>query len=180
MGKDNKEIEIKFKVSGISRLREKLGKLGAKNLGRVFERTIRFDTPEKDLEKSNKYVRVRTGFKNVITFKQKLAGDTKFKVRREIEFKIEDPEKMGEILEGLGFTKKLIMEKYREKWQLPKVEVVIDELPFGNFMEIEAGEKEITETAEKLGLKLSEGLTQSYWELNRNLGSGENILFKRS
>ncbi len=80
---------------------------------------------------------------------------------------------------SLGFTKKLVMEKYREKWQLPKVEVVIDELPFGNFMEIEGSDAEITKTAEKLGLKISQGLTQSYWELNKKFGSGENILFKR-
>lgn len=85
---------------------------------------------------------------------------------------------MEEILVSLGFTKKLIMEKYREKWQLPKVEVVIDELPFGNFMEIEASEEDITKTANKLGLKISDGLTQSYWELWQKTGGTGSVTFK--
>lgn len=179
MAESNKEVEIKFKVTDVEALRKKLVNLEAKNMGRVFERTVRFDTPDKSLEKSNKFIRVRTGFKSVITFKQKLKEDRDFKVRREIEFQIADSKKMEEILVSLGFTKKLIMEKYREKWQLPKVEVVIDELPFGNFMEIEGSEDKITKTAISLGFKMPDGITDGYWELNKKFGSGENILFKR-
>lgn len=179
MAENNREVEIKFKVPNVEALRNKLGNLGAKNLGRVFERTVRFDTPAGDLEKSNKFVRVRTGFKSVITFKQKLKEDKDFKVRKEIEFQIEDSRKMEEILVSLGFTKKLIMEKIREKWLLPKVEVVIDELPFGNFMEIEGSKDYIKTTADRLGLKLSDGLIQSYWELWQKTGGTGNIVFKK-
>ena len=86
---------------------------------------------------------------------------------------------MEQIIEGLGFTKKLIMEKYREKWQLPNVEVVIDELPFGNYLEIEGEEKDIKLTVGKLGLNLSEGIVDSYWEIwHQSAGAGRTLGLK--
>lgn len=173
----NKEVEIKFKVSNVEALRKNLEPLGAKNCGRAFERTVRFDSPAGGLEKSNKFVRVRTGFKNVITFKQKLAEDIKFKVREEIEFQIENPNKMQEVLEGLGFTKKLIMEKYREKWEMARTEVVLDELPFGIYLEIEGNEPGIKAVAGKLGLDFPQGIVEGYQELWKRFGGKGNIVF---
>lgn len=180
-----KEIEIKFKIGNPARIRKELKKARANFIGKAFERTIRFDTKDKTLEKEGKFLRVRTGFKNVITFKRKIAKKSRgFKEREEIEFEISDPKEMENILGNLGFIRKLIMEKYREKWQWGSAEIVIDKLPFGNFIEIEGSKKSIQKTIKLLGLRLADGLTATYWGLwddyRRKEGiKDENIVFKK-
>jgi len=179
-----KEIELKFKIDGPGLIRRKLKEAGVKFVGKAFERTIKFDTPNDILFKNGKFLRLRTGFKNVITLKIKIKSeDKKFKEREEIELEISDLEKMKKILENLGFTKKLIMEKYREKYELGDVEIVIDKLPkMGNFIEIEGSKKAIQKTAKILGLNLKEGITATYWGLwedyrQKHGLKEENIIF---
>lgn len=178
-----KEIEIKFKIKNPKFIRRKLEKVGAKFLGKAFERTVRFDTKDKKLEKEGKFLRIRMGFKNVITFKRKIKQkDEKFREREEIEIEISDPKKMETILNKLGFTKKWIMEKYREKWEWGSAEIVIDKLPFGNFIEIEGNEKSILRTIKILGFDLKDGITATYWGLWENYRrkkgiKNENIIF---
>ena len=181
-----KEIELKFKVKEPDFIREKLKEVEAKFVGKAFEKTIKFDTKNDDLKKEGKFLRVRTGFKNVITFKRKIGtGDKKFKEREEIELEISDSKKMEEILKNLGFPKRWIMEKYREKWQWGSAEIVIDRLPFGNFLEIEGNKKVIEKTAKLLGLHLADGLTSTYWGLwedyrKKHVIKNENIIFKKN
>jgi predicted adenylyl cyclase CyaB len=181
-----KEIELKFKIENPDLIRKKLKEARAKFIGKAFERTIKFDTKNGDLEKQEKFLRVRTGFENVITFKKKINKfDKNFKEREEIEVEISNPEKMKKILENLGFTKKWVMEKYREKWILGNAEVVIDKLPkMGNFIEIEGSKKVIQKTAKILGLDLKKGITRTYWGLwedfrKRKGIKEENIIFKK-
>jgi len=181
MKNTNREVEIKFKIRNSDSIRKKLKNQGAKFLGKVFERTIRFDTPNNDLEKNKKFLRIRTGFKNVITFKRKLKNKN-FKEREEIELEISDLEKMKMILENLGFTKIKIMEKHREKWQLNKGEIVIDKLPMGEFIEIEGKEKTIREAVKNLGLNFKDRITTTYWDLWKEFSKrrgikNENIIF---
>ena len=160
------EIELKFKIGNPILNRERLKKLSAKFIGKAFERTIRFDTKNKELEKEGKFLRVRTGFKNTITFKKKIEkSDKRFREREEIEFEISDPKKMQVILENIGFTRKLIMEKYREKWQWGSAEIVIDRLPFGYFIEIEGSGKAILKTINSMELDFQDKITDTYWGL---------------
>ena len=179
-----KEIELKFKIDKPDLIRKKLKKERAKFLGKTFERTFKFDTKNNDLKEQGKFLRIRTGFKSTITFKRKIKPkDKDFKEREEIELEISDPEKMKKILENLGFTKKWIMEKYREKWVLGNAEIVIDRLPFGNFIEIEGAKKAIQKTTKLLGLNLKDGITATYWGLwedyrkSKGIKDG-NIIFK--
>ena len=176
------EIEIKFPVRDQDLLLDQLKKLGAKFKGKAFERTIRFGTPDNQLEKQGKFLRLRSGFKNVITFKSKIPNK-QFKEREEIEFEVKDQEKMRQILERLGFTKIRIMEKYRQKWDLDRTEIVVDRLPMGVFIEIEGSKAGITNTIKQLGLKFEDGITKTYWDLwekyctKKHLDL-ENIIFK--
>lgn len=177
------EIEVKFKIKNPDFIRKKLRKIKAQFVGKAFERTVRFDTRNKNLEKQGKFLRIRTGFKNTITFKQKIkTKEKKFREREEIEFEISNPRKMEIILENLGFTRRLIMEKYREKWQWGSAEIVIDKLPFGNFIEIEGSKKSIQKIAKLLGLRLADGITATYWGLWKDYQKqkgikDENIIF---
>jgi adenylate cyclase class 2 len=177
----NREVEIKFEIKNSDFIREKLKKQGAKFIGKVFERTIRFDTPDDGLEKNGNFLRLRTGFKNVITFKRKIKSKD-FKEREEIELEISDPEKMEIILKNLGFTKVRIMEKYREKWELNGAEIAIDKLPMGNFIEIEGREKSIKKVVNLLGLDFKNRLVCTYWDLWKDFTKkkgikNENIVF---
>ena len=51
------------------------------------------------------------------------------------------------------------MVKFRAKWQFKNTEVVIDELPFGFFLEIEGNEKEIFEVACLLNLDINKKIS---------------------
>jgi predicted adenylyl cyclase CyaB len=181
-----KEIEIKFKIKKPNLIREKLKNLKAEFIGKAFERTIKFDTQDEHLKRQGKFLRIRTGFKSVITLKRKPSKLKRgFKEREEIEIEISDPIEMEKILENLGFIKKWIMEKYREKWILGNVEVVIDKLPkMGYFVEIEGSKKAIQKTAKILGLDLKNGITATYWDLwkdycKRKGIKEENIIFNK-
>jgi adenylate cyclase class 2 len=126
-------------------------------------------------------LRLRTGFKNVITFKRKIKSKN-FKEREEIELEISDPEKMEIILKNLGFTKVRIMEKYREKWKLNGTEIVIDKLPMGNFIEIEGRKKSIKKIVNLLGFDFKNRLVCTYWDLWKDFTKkkgikNENIVF---
>jgi ABC-type transport system involved in Fe-S cluster assembly fused permease/ATPase subunit len=56
-------------------------------------------------------------------------------------------------------------EKYREEFALDEVVVAIDDTPIGTFVEIEGGDRGITEMAEALGRKPSDYLLDSYRSL---------------
>lgn len=181
-----KEIELKFKIESPLSVGEKLKKAKAKFLGKVFERTFRFDTKSNDLKKQGKFLRVKVGFKNTLTFKRKAKlKDLKFKEREEIELEISDPKKMEIILRNLGFTKMTIMEKYRQKWHLKNAEISIDRLPkMGNFVEIEGKKKAIRKVVKILGLNFKDGITATYWDLwedyRKKKGiKNENIIFNK-
>ena len=181
MRKTYQEIELKFKIKDPETFRKELKDKKAKFLGKAFEKTFRFDTPNKDLEKEGKFLRVRTGFKNTLTLKQKMK-DKEFKVREEIELEISNPQKMITILKKLGFARTLIMEKYREKWQFQGAEVVIDKLPMGVYIEIEGTKNSIQKVIEKLNLNPKEKITKTYWALWKDYSDkrgikDENIVF---
>jgi adenylate cyclase class 2 len=182
MPKTKIEIELKFKIDDYNDICKKLQKSGADFLGKSFEKTIRFDSQDKRLEKNGLFLRVRTGFKNIVTLKKKILNRD-FKEREEIEFEISDPEKMELVFSNLGFNKKKIMEKYREKWTLNNTEVVVDKLPMGDFAEIEGDEASIEKTANILGLDLKKKITATYWDLwedfcKDNGVKEENIIFE--
>ncbi|MDP2860088.1 MAG: class IV adenylate cyclase [bacterium] len=179
-----KEIEVKFKVANFGMVRRKLKSAGAKRLGQAFEKTTKFDAPNEALRQRKLWLRTRSGFKNVITLKEKTgAADKKFKERRETEIEISDVGGMEEILKRLGFSKTLVMEKVREKWFLGKTEVVLDKLPFGNFLEIEGLPKAIEKTEKTLGLNPAQRIVLTYWHLWEDIRKkkgieNENIVFK--
>jgi adenylate cyclase class 2 len=158
------ETEIKFRVSSFLPFRKILKEKGGKFCGKVFERNYFFDTQKKDLRKKGFLLRLRKGFKNTITFKEKVKNK-KFLEAKEIEIEISNVEKMKEILQKLGFDIVMIMEKYREKWKLGKAEILFDTLPMGKFIEIEGRKKQIERIAKMLGLKFEERIIKTYREL---------------
>lgn len=177
------EKEVKFQISNIEGFIENLKKLKAKFIKNSFQKTIRFDTKDKKLEKDGRFLRVRSGSKNILTMKIKRENKNLFE-REEIESEIQDLEKVRKIINELGFNYERIMEKYRSDWLLDDISISVDELPFGFFVELEGEENNIFKLMEKLKLEDSKKIKVTYWDLfdkykkeNNKEDIGESILF---
>ncbi len=159
------EIELKFRIGNPREVREKLRALGAVFEGRVFERNVTFDDPERGFGKV-KLLRVRDAGKVSITFKGEPESG-RFKKRKEIEIVSDDFGRSAALLKELGFEEAWRYEKERETWKLGNVEVVIDRLPFlGWWVEIEGSrETDVESAAGKLGFDISEGTGETYKRL---------------
>ena len=81
-------------------------------------------------------------------------------------------------LRRLGYVVALIYEKYRTTYMLGDAEIVLDELPYGNFTEIEADEATIERVVARCwGLggyrRMSGSYTGMFAELKVRLGFGD-------
>ena len=86
--------------------------------------------------------------------------------RTEIEFTVEDFAKAKQFLEALGYQEFMRYDKYREVYEFNECHVMLDELPYGLFVEVEGkGVDEIRETASRLGLGWEAAVTKSYQAL---------------
>ena len=105
-----------------------------------------------------------------LTFKRRLPGKSPIKHQEEQEVTIADPDGMNWILNSLEFRPKLVYEKRRTRWQVGTAKVVVDELPFGLFMEIEASVKEIKCVEKLIGAEDIPAVSETYPTLTANLG----------
>jgi adenylate cyclase class 2 len=148
------EIEKKYRLTKKQReeILARLPRIGAKRKGEEFEVNTLYDGDALDFGRSVLRLR-RVGNRAVLTYKERFPTRSTIKHQREDETRVEDPKAMELILEAVGFSPALVYEKRRETWQLGKIEIVIDELPFGLFMEIEGPEQGIREVESKLAIK---------------------------
>jgi len=105
-----------------------------------------------------------------LTFKQRRPTKSAIKHQEENELLIADADAMAAILAALEFRPGLIYEKRRTRWHVGRAIVVIDELPFGLFMEIEASVKEINRVEKLLGAQDLPAVMETYPGLTRQLG----------
>jgi adenylate cyclase class 2 len=148
------EIEKKYRLTKKQRAEvlDRLPAIGAKRKGEDFEVNVLYTGETLDVTRSVLRLR-RIGNRGVLTYKESLPARFDMKLRRENETRVDNPESMELILEALGLLPALIYEKRRETWRLGPTEIVIDELPFGLFMEIEGSEKNIREVEATLAIK---------------------------
>ena len=142
---------------------------GAVREGEEFEENIIYRGGNLDPQRSVLRIR-RIDDKTLLTYKERFPSSSAIKHQREDETRVEDAKAMADILDALGYSPALIYEKRRETWRLKGAVVVIDELPFGLFAEIE-GEEEAIEDAEKLlALADVEAEMASYPQLTKQYG----------
>jgi adenylate cyclase class 2 len=152
------EIEKKYRLTLEQRacVLKTLKALGADFEGEDFEENILFRGGTLSLKECNLRLR-KTQDKAVLTYKESLRADslTGSDVKRRVEHEtiVSDKAAMEAILESLGYRQSLVYEKRRQTWQFENVEVVVDELPFGLFLEIEGAEDEIRAAEIKLGIQ---------------------------
>ncbi len=162
------EIEKKYRLTKKQRdeLLERLPAIGATSLGEEFEENTLYGGEA--LEVGNCVLRLRrVGQSAVLTYKERFPSTAPVKVQREDETRIDDADAMDAILEALGFVPALVYEKRRITFRLGEAEIVIDELPFGLFMEIEASEDNIKIIERTLAVKRLRDEVASYPQLTR-------------
>ena len=147
------EIEKKYRLTAEQRdeVLQRLKDAGADDRGEEFEENTIYAGGS--LERGRSVLRLRrVGEKALLTYKERFAGESAVKRQREDETAVDDPSAMALILDALGFKPVLVYEKRRRTWSLGETEVVIDELPFGLFMEIEGDEEAINDAEQTLAI----------------------------
>lgn len=159
------EKEVKYQITDPIALISRLKEQNAVFSGYHLERTIRVDKPGWELSKAGTFIRLRSGFKNTLTLKKARKEGSEVSERMEIEVEIDDVSLCQKLLQEIGMTESLIMEKYRMLWKIKDTQITIDELPFGIFAEIEGSIQSIKVISELLGLSYDERIIITYWEI---------------
>jgi len=148
------ETEKKFRLQEkqFNRLPGLLKKLGAIFEGEVFERN--YLHRGRILSDRDAVLRLRkTGDRSILTYKESIGPEKALKQKIEFETEVADVDAMEEIIRKLGYRLAIVYEKRRRTWHMDNVEIVLDELPFGFYMEIEGTERAIIKAEKKLAIK---------------------------
>jgi adenylate cyclase, class 2 len=157
MKKSLQEIEVKFFINNLKALEGKLRALNATLVNeRVHELNYRFDTPDHKLTQNMQVLRLRKDKSASMTYKSGADPASEVSSRQEIEFKVGDFDTAKLFLQALGYQVSIVYEKYRAVYQLDDCAIMLDELPFGDFLEIEG--------ADSAAIKKTAALLQLDWE----------------
>jgi adenylate cyclase class 2 len=165
------EIEVKFYVISLDDIAAKIIDLGGKQIQeRIFERNLRFDTADQKLRNLRQVLRLRQDKENILTFKGAAETGKQVSIRQEIEVLVDDFDTTRTLLMGLGYEVVMEYEKYRTTYSLLDTLVVLDELPYGKFIEIEGPDgNSILKVARNLNLNWKLRVMTSYTYLFENL-----------
>ncbi|MBA2338765.1 MAG: class IV adenylate cyclase [Pyrinomonadaceae bacterium] len=165
------EIEKKYRLNGEEKecVRARLREIGAELRGADFEENTLYAGG--NLDQTCVLRLRRTERQATLTFKKRFPSDAEIKHQREDETGVEDADALHEILLALGYRPALIYEKRRETWRVGKAEVVVDELPFGAFVEIEGDEESILQAEKELNLTSAEAEHATYPQLTEHYGA---------
>jgi len=173
---NGQETEVKFYVRDLKKIEAGILDRQARLIQpRVFERNLRFDLPDGGLRAKGRALRLRQAAEARLTYKGPSIEVDGARSRVELEFTVGDFEMARKFLEALGYVQVAVYEKYRAEYELDHCLVMLDELPYGKFVEIEGEDAAvIRQTAAGLGLKYEAAVADSY------LGIFEKFCQKRS
>lgn len=173
---DHREIEIKLYAPDLEQIRARLEAAGAAQTHpRVYERNIRYDNAAQTLVSSGVIIRLRQDSRARLTYKEPGSVlESGIYARYEAEVEVGDFETMHTILLKLGFAPSMIYEKYRTTYEYEGAEIVLDEMPYGRFIEVEGDEAAIQRAVERFdfgGLtRFNAGYAALFENARRNLG----------
>lgn len=165
------EIEKKYSLNERQRehILENLLEINAEFKGEDFEENSIFQSDF--LLENGGILRIRkTAGKTILTYKKRIRNESAVKQQIEYETEIGDADTIEKIIENLGVEKTLVYEKRRKTWRFRDVEIVLDELPFGNFMEIEGSITAIAEAEMFLDAEDFEAEHETYPGLTAKFG----------
>lgn len=168
---NGQETEVKFYVNDLGQVEGRLRALGARLIqARVHETNLRFDLPDGRLRAAGRVLRLRMDTQARLTYKgpsERLDGVLS---RAEYETSVGDFETAQRILCALGYVITATYEKFRTTYEWEGLHVMLDELPYGDFVEIEGPDAECLQTASRaLGLDFSAAIPASYLALFEGL-----------
>jgi adenylate cyclase class 2 len=181
------EIEVKLAVPNLLSLVDRVRRIGAACIGRVFEQNVIFDTSDSDFRSAGCLLRLRIetpaksefapagrGY-HVLTSKAPAPPRSgkkdhpkrrsKYKDRLENELVLPASRNWPRILVALGFVPSFRYEKYRTSFRSRGIHLDLDETPAGTFLELEGSPVSIDRTARRLGYSPRDYLQLTYWEL---------------
>ena len=165
---NGQEIEAKFHVQNLRKIELRLLELKAQLIQpRVHEVNLRFDRPDGELRNSFRVLRLRQDDIARFTFKgPSVEKEGGILSRQEIEFEVGDFDSAKQFLEAIGFQVVVFYEKFRTTYELNDTHIMLDELPYGSFIEIEGGNVEtIHSIADLLGLNWDAMIKAGYHAL---------------
>jgi adenylate cyclase class 2 len=180
MSDSGQETEAKFYIRDLERIRSFLQSVNARLVqARVLEKNLRFDLPDGSLRAVRRVLRLRYDIEARFTYKGENKNTRGVLSREEIEFIVGDFEKAKKFLEALGYQQIFYYEKYRTTYELDKILIMLDELPYGNFVEIEGETEETIELlARKLNLNWDATIERSYSALFADVQKDLNLSFR--
>jgi len=173
------ETEVKLYTPDHTPLLQQMHALGARLVyPRVLERNLRYEDANNTLTPRGIVLRLRQDSRTRLTYKDGGSVHDGVLTRSELEVEVSDFHLMHLILERLGFHTALIYEKYRTTYEYYGAEIVVDELPFGNFVEIEGHPQTIESIIKTLGLSGARRVTASYTALFEQLKQALGLNFR--
>ena len=165
------EIEKKYLIDkkALVELTVKLGELGAAFSYETFEENFLHRGGLLDGQAAVLRLR-KTDARTTLTYKEKVPTENDFKHQIEFETDVSNVDATESIIEKLGYKLSVVYEKHRKAWQFNNVEVVLDELPFGYYMEIEGDVEDILTVEKLLGADLFTPETRGYPRLSLKYG----------
>jgi adenylate cyclase class 2 len=175
----SQETEAKFYVAHLLQLEHRLRAYQARLVqARVREQNLRFDNVQGDFTQAGRVLRLRRDSSVRLTYKGPAQLRSGASDRLEIEITADDFASARDLLLGLDYQIVFIYEKYRTTYAIDDVEVMLDELPYGNFVEIEGGLPSLRPAAERLDLDWSAAVPRSYHDLFQLLRGRRDLAFR--
>jgi adenylate cyclase class 2 len=165
------ETEVKVALSvAAGEMAERLSGMGfEETAARFFEDNYLLDLPGNFFQKKGCSLRVRlmpgTG---ELTFKGRPQSEALFKVREEINTRVEDPENLLLILKKIGFQIYFRYQKYRTVLKKDRLLVMLDETPMGDYIEFEGDKADILRAAAALDFSKEAFIIKSYLQLHKD------------
>ncbi len=172
------ETEIKLYAPDLNTIRARLETAGAVlRSGRTHEHNVWYENAEETLRSQQIVLRLRRDQRVRLTFKApaEVAEQGRVRTRFEAEVEVNDFDTMDIILQRLGFHPSVIYEKFRTTYTLNtsggEVEIVLDEMPFGSFVEVEGAPAAIEAALAALGLEHAPRILTNYMTLFEHVKS---------
>jgi adenylate cyclase class 2 len=176
---DKAETEVKIYAPDLGEIAARIEAAGGTlESPRVYERNVRYDAPDQRLANRGMVLRLREDSRIRLTYKGEPSVSEGIVTRFEAEVTVDDFSAMDLILQRLGFSPCVIYEKHRTTYHLGEAEIVLDELPYGHFVEIEATTPVIESTLEALGLADQPRIGTSYLGLFTQVKAALNLSFR--
>ncbi len=180
MSSKNRELEVKFHVLDLSKLESRLRDWEAMMVQpRTHEINLRFDTPQGDLARGERVLRLRQDTAARVTYKGPSLSQEGVRLREEHEFVASDYQAVRNLFEALGYQVSMMYEKYRTTYDVHAVHVTLDEMPYGDFLEVEGPDPaSIRSVSDRLNLDWEARVLESYTLIFERMQTARALSFR--